>query len=459
MNNYINNVVVQTAPPPPAPVITERTDSTVTTNKRIRSNSEMTIDQPIDNDVIIYTDYKKNVNILDKLKLDQLKTVLEYYTTHYKYLKYYSKKYKIKLNKSGNKKELTNNIKLWFSMNIIVEKIQKIFRGSLIRKWISLKGPGLKNRAICVNETDFCTLEPLIEIDNKDFFSYCDDTTGCIFGFDISSLWTMYKKKGIIITNPSSKGLSIDRNNTFNNKILKDRQDKNKHNTYTLNNNSIRHPYNRTSIKGDSKIYKNAIELYFIINLLKTSVLTSDSYQANYTIIDFPLGIQNINNYTNQQILRLSMQTKMYEVRNKPLNNRINEAFIEMGYLDFYTTANWFFNLNKRECYLFLQRLKHIWDFGFRNNFNRYDRILEETKNRICFLHDPFYNIDCNFSENERTISEIQLLCIYVIENLIYLGIDFDNKRLGAMYVLTALTTVSNDARSTLNWLYENFTI
>jgi hypothetical protein len=265
-----------------------------------------------------------------------------------------------------------------------------------------------------------------------------------------------------MISNPSLKTLSIDKTIAYNNKILKDRQDKIKHNNYILTNGIIKHPYNRTPINNNSIIYKNAIELYFIINLLKITDNNNNNNiinNINYTIIDFPLGIQNINNFTNQQILRLSLQSKMFEIRNKSLNNRITEAFIEMGYLDFYTSSAWFVNLNKHQCYLFLQRLKHIWDYGFRNNLNNYDRILDDTKNKICFLHEPFYNINCNFSENDKTITEIQLLIIYVIENLIYLGIDFDNKRLGAMYVLTALTTVSSDARITLNWLYENFNI
>lgn len=406
--------------------------------------------------------YKKNNNILEKLKMDDIKIILDYYIKTYKYFKYYTNAFKIKLNKSGNKKELTQHIKLWYFLNIMIEKIQKIIRGSIIRKWIKLRGPALMNRKICVNETDFCTLEPLIDINDKHFFSYKDDESGCIFGFDICSLWTMYKKKGITITNPSLKRLSIEKSNTYNKKILKENQENIKQNNYILTNNIIRDPYNRNQINNDSKIYKNAIELYFIISLLKNNEYNYDSSiinQDNYTLIEFPLNMTNINNFSNQPILLLSLQTKMIEIRNKSLNNRINEAFIEIGYLDFYISVNWFINLNKSECYVFLQRLKHIWDYGFRNNFNQYQPILNDTKKKICFLHDPFYNIDCNFNEIEKSLNEIQLLSIYVIENLIYLGIDFDNKRLGAMYVLTALTTVSTDARSTLDWLYENFNI
>jgi hypothetical protein len=288
----------------------------------------------------------------------------------------------------------------------------------------------------------------------------------------------MYKKKGIILTNPSLKGLSIEKNFTHNNKILKDRLEKIKHNHFILNNGSIKDPYNRTPITNKSPIYMNAIELYFIMNLFRNNTMVPPqstttpftdggisgirntnevNHITNYTVIEFPTGIQNINNLTIQEDLRQSIQLKLQEIRNKPIHHRVNEAFIEMGYLDFYTNANWYFNLTRRECYLFIQRIKHIWDFGFRNSYNRYDRILDDTKKRICFLQDPFSYINCSFSETERTQEDMQLLGIHIIEMFIYSGVDFDHKRLGAMYVLTALTTVSSDARSTLNWLYENF--
>jgi hypothetical protein len=174
-------------------------NNVVIRNKRIRSDSEISVERQGIKDINNteekrYKEYKKNNDVLEKLKIEDIKLILDYYIKKYDYFKYYSKKNKIKLKKSGNKKELLNNIKLWYLLNIKIEKIQRIFRGYLIRKMIKLRGPGLIHRNICVNETDFCTLEPLIDIDNKDFFSYKDEISGCIFGFDISSLWTMYKK-------------------------------------------------------------------------------------------------------------------------------------------------------------------------------------------------------------------------------------------------------------------------
>jgi hypothetical protein len=471
MNNFVisENVNENTNPNPTA-------NATSSANKRLRGLSEISFDPHdgicispentvIQNNVVVSiiseeATYKKNGVLLDNKKKDELRKILDNYINSNYYFKYYLKTRKISVSKSCTISQLKELIIKWYILNINTEKIQAVFRGSLIRKWILLRGPGLISRKLCVNETDFCTLEPLVEIENKDFFSYTEPNGGCIFGFDIRSLWSMYKKKGIIIINPTTKNLSIEKTKKHNNTIIKEIEEKKRHNDHILNNHNFKNPYTRGEINGKSMIYKNAIDLYFIINLLNNkdvnnSIISNEFIAANYTFIYFPLG--NINNFTNQQIIRLSLQRKINEIRNKPLITRINEAFLEIGYLDFYTNANWFFNMNRHQCYIFLQRLKNIWDYGFRNNFNRLERILDETKNRICFLHDPFLNINCNIDESEISMIDIQTQTIYVIENFIYLGIDVDNRKLGAMYVLAALTTVSNEARSSLNWLYENF--
>jgi len=46
----------------------------------------------------------------------------------------------------------------------------------------------IQKRSKCVNFTDFCTLQPLIEIPSNMFFSYFDNNNGFWYGFDIRSL-------------------------------------------------------------------------------------------------------------------------------------------------------------------------------------------------------------------------------------------------------------------------------
>jgi hypothetical protein len=129
----------------------------------------------------------------DNIQIPTMETL--YMLFQYKYtvnqLKTFSKHYKLKVN--GNKNELLNRIYsfLYFSKYII--KIQKLFRGDLVRRYKNLRGPAISNRKLCTNSNDFITMEPLDEIPFVYFFSYksADDF---VYGFDISSLYNVILK-------------------------------------------------------------------------------------------------------------------------------------------------------------------------------------------------------------------------------------------------------------------------
>jgi hypothetical protein len=121
-------------------------------------------------------------------------------------LKIIAKNYKLKI--SGNKPQLVSRIfsYLYFSSYII--KIQKIFRGFLVKKYKQLHGPASINRKICTNPEDFVTLEPLSEINFHQFLSY-KDADGFIYGFDIISLHNLFlkSKETDVIRNPYNRNL------------------------------------------------------------------------------------------------------------------------------------------------------------------------------------------------------------------------------------------------------------
>jgi len=416
------------------------------TSKRLRSNS-IGNDPPPNYRVL-------TENTLIALNTTVLKEYIEYYNKNYRY---YAKMYNI--TKTGNKKRHIDNILLWQKINRSAETIQRTFRGSLVRKWIYLRGIGLKNRQICVNETDFCTLEPINEIANEDFFSYTDAETQCTFGFDIRSLWALYKKKGITLTFPYTKS-NISNVNYFtatqmkkhNRLIMLNVRESLKHNIYILSTKTIKHPYNRTILTKNDPMYKNAIDLFFIMKLRQSipqpPVDLAIVQPQHTTETDAPT-------YSTVNILRCQLQTRILEVRNKPLLQRIHEVFMEINCLDNYTDVEWFFNMSKVDCYRFIYFMKHIWTNGYGNGNGR---ILDDTKHKICFLHEPFFNMNTNFGLNDKTFEEIQEHAIYVMENFVHLGINNEYRRQGAFLVLTALTLVSMNARVSLSWLFENYT-
>ena len=106
-------------------------------------------------------------------------------------LKAVAKNYKLKI--SGNKNQLINRIYSYLYLSSFIIKIQKIYRGMIVKKYKKLHGPAAINRKLCNNPYDFITMEPLEEINFHQFLSY-KDSDGFIYGFDIISLYNLFLK-------------------------------------------------------------------------------------------------------------------------------------------------------------------------------------------------------------------------------------------------------------------------
>jgi hypothetical protein len=137
--------------------------------------------------------------------INNYKTVLKY-NYSIPQLKSILKCYKLKI--GGNKSELLTRLysHLHFSSQII--KIQKVFRGKLVRTYFKLHGPAAFNRSLCTNSDDFITMDPLEEMSFYQFLSY-KDSDGFIYGFDIASLFNLFakSKNGEKIQNPYNRNV------------------------------------------------------------------------------------------------------------------------------------------------------------------------------------------------------------------------------------------------------------
>ena len=110
--------------------------------------------------------------------------------------------YKLKV--TGNKQVLTNKVYhyLYFSSYAVV--IQRVWRKNLFKTYNKLRGPAKFNRSLCVNETDFFSMEPLKDIPFDQFFSYTD-VDGMIYGFDIISLYNLLDNEDLKDSNPYNR--------------------------------------------------------------------------------------------------------------------------------------------------------------------------------------------------------------------------------------------------------------
>lgn len=117
-------------------------------------------------------------------------------------LKKIAKMYKLKI--TGNKKNILHRIFSYLYLSNHIIKLQKIFRGFLLKKYVHLHGPAAFKRQLCVNDEDFVTLETLQNIPFHQFISY-KDKNGFIYGFDISSLYNLFMKSDFSYQNPYTR--------------------------------------------------------------------------------------------------------------------------------------------------------------------------------------------------------------------------------------------------------------
>lgn len=110
-----------------------------------------------------------------------------------KQLKEISGHYKIKLNSATVKHEMMAKIYNYFKSyeNSII--IQNVYRRYLFKQYNKLRGPARFNRSICVNDTDFFTLDNLVDIPYNQFFSFMDENN-MIYGFNIMSIFNLFNK-------------------------------------------------------------------------------------------------------------------------------------------------------------------------------------------------------------------------------------------------------------------------
>jgi len=169
-----------------------------TKQKNIDNNENNDYINKINNNILSNIKFpNRNQKLTDDniiIKIDEYFRLL-HFNYNVSQLKILAKHYQLKT--TGNKNELLNRIYCFLYLSNIIIKIQKILRGYLLRKYIKYRGPAFYNKSLCINETDFLTMENIINIKNKQFFSYKDEY-GFIYGFDIMSFYNLIQKNKVV---------------------------------------------------------------------------------------------------------------------------------------------------------------------------------------------------------------------------------------------------------------------
>lgn len=201
----------------------------------------------------------------------------------------------------------------------------------------------------------------------------------------------------------------------------------------------------------NSKIYGFDVKSFYNLLIKKT-----DKYALN------PYTREKITHTICENFARFIRYSKILniplelEIRNehehlepqKKMEFAVLELFQRMDNLGNYTNTSWFLTLNKNLLIRYLRELNDIWHYRA--------ELSQDTKRDICPPHgNPFLDINMNMLMNMEEIS-LQEMIIYIMQKLVYSGINIDSKTLGAYYVLAALTLVNEEAANAMPWLYQS---
>ena len=133
-------------------------------------------------------------------------------------------------------------------------------------------------------------------------------------------------------------------------------------------------------------------------------------------------------------------------------SQRVIRIFNKIEDLGNYVNSRWFLCLRREELCKFLYELYDIWFYRA--------SLTPHMRNTICPPNgNPFDTVNHNTISHMQTfdsLRNIQKVGIEVMERLVFRSPETSNQNLGALYILSALTLVSTDAREALPWLYSS---
>lgn len=303
------------------------------------------------------------------------------------------------LKKTGTKPVLVERAYSHCSRHCAAAVVQRVMRGHTRRSYVHDFVTNSTYRDAPVNDTDFYTMDDFVDVPHYQIFRFRDSVDHMVYQFNAASFFQLLKT--------AVPDINININSCC--------DDNNNNAPLTAN---FTNPYTR------SPISRNAVVLFF----KKLSMSRNMQYPVCTAFKEEAL--------TAQQAVEL----------------RTVELFQDINALGNYADSNWFYGLYHPQHIRFIQELYDIWTYRA--------ELSAQIKCQVCPPHGLlFANPNSLAVMNDiRTASyeTVRDINLTVIERLVLSGINDDDRKLGAFYVLSALTLVSPGARNALPWLYHS---
>jgi len=149
------------------------------------------------------------------------------------------------------------------------------------------------------------------------------------------------------------------------------------------------------------------------------------------------LILYNINTDIEKTVLTYEEETDM----------KIKDVFYQINMLDNYTNHIWFKNLNLSQLIDFYIRMEDIWNYR--------SSLTLESKKKIVESGNIFY-IPLSVIKSNKILIDMQNILLNEFLRLINEGVDREEKKLGAILILTGLVEVSYEAAYALPHLIQD---
>lgn len=317
------------------------------------------------------------------------------------HLKLLCKAYGLKT--TGTRPILSDRARTHCSKQCAVIALQRVVRGHIGRAYVQhfITNPvyALDERA--VNDSDFYTMDDFAESDIPHYqvFRFRDGCDNKIYQFNVASFFKLLKTAFPDVSDWSSA-------DACNLRYLRHEQ------------HQLLNPYNRSHISMD------VVRLFFM-------------------------------KISHSRMMRHPVCTMFEEEALTPAQTvelRIVELFQDINTLGNYADSAWFSGLKHPQHIWFIQELYDIWTYRA--------ELSTQTKCRICPPYGLLFSNPNQIAvmNDARTVPyhAVRDINIGTIDRLVRSGTTEDDRKLGAFYVLSALTLVSPGARDALPWLYQS---